>query len=155
MYNKIYNALEYFLVISHRNTRCLVQLSRLDITVIPETIHCLLPTLIKFQRYLEVPSAQPWVLPAVLHSYILSPLWEGAAMANNTIPCTGESRSTPPSVSGIPHTYTVWNSFTTIHSTLFLDFVHCFLFKKKELFQKLDIFPSWTERLERHLLRSV
>jgi hypothetical protein len=49
----------------------------------------------------------------------------------------------PLPISGIPHTYTVDNHFTTIESTLYLNFVHCFLLKKKkELFQKLDIFPS-------------
>ena len=96
---------------------------------------------VKFQRYLEAPSSEPWNPPAVLHSYMVTPHWEGAAVANNTIPCTGESCSIStalqysPPVSGIPHTqthththtytYTIDNSFKTFKSTLFLNFVHC------------------------------
>jgi len=123
---------------------------------------------IRFQRYLEVHSVQPWALPAVFHSFMVSPWWGGADVANNTIPCTDElcSISTAlwysPPVSGIPHThthththtYTVDNAFKTVKSTMFLDFVHCF-YSKKELLQILDLFPSWSERLERHLLCCV
>jgi hypothetical protein len=37
---------------------------------------------------------------------------------------------------------------------LFLEFVHC-LYSRKELFQTLDLFPSRSEKLERHLLCCV
>ena len=96
---------------------------------------------IRFQRYLEVPSTRPWVLPAVFHSFMVSPQWGGAAVANNPIPCTGELCSISTALQyplqfqefhkhTHTHTHTVDNAFKTVKSTVFLDFVHCFYSKK-------------------------
>lgn len=87
-----------------------------------------------------------------------APQW-GADVVNNNIPWTGElcTISTAlhysPPVSGIPptHTHTQLIILSKLSkSTLFLEFVYC-LYSRKELFQTLDLFPSWSERLERHL----
>jgi hypothetical protein len=106
----------------------------LDITVSPETINCLLPSLLSFRGILKFlqQSHEPH-LQSFTHTWSApnekEQLWQMTlfhAQVNHVAQAL--LCSTPLQFQEFHthiHTYTIDNSFKTFKSTLFLDFVHC------------------------------